>query len=126
MEDEKAARYEAVWPPSPTNQVGNVQADAARRYLTNYGWLDTIVGIGIGLIFHWLVFYATTNYILYYLISHRVDFFWNVVMASIIAMLASLLVWSRLRMFYRRLATTVLFASAAEGIVLIYALHLGT
>lgn len=130
INDEKAAGYEAVWPPPPTDQVEDVGADTAwhtsRRYLTNHAWLDTIVGIGIGLIFYWIVFYAVATYILYYLIPHRVDFFWNVVAACIIALLASLLLWIRLRIFYRRLALTILFACAIEGIVLMYAFHLGT
>ncbi len=124
--NEEATGQATVWPPPPTDQVKNVAADTARRYLTNYAWLDSVVGIGIGLSFYWFAVYAITNYVLYYLIPHTVDFFWSVVAACIIVLLGLLLAWSKLRLFYRRVAYTILITGAIEGMIIMYIFHLGT
>lgn len=123
---DEEADHATVWPPRPTDQVENTRVNTVSRYLTSYVWLDTIVGISGGLFSYWFAVYAITNYILYYLVPHTVGFFWNIVVACIVALLASVLVWIRLHTLYRRLANSILFTSAVAGMVTVYAFHLGT
>lgn len=112
----------AVWPPPPTGHIEGVISKVpivARLYLTNRGWLDTIAGIGIGLMFQWLAFYGVMGCI-QHLIPRRVDYFWNVVIGCGIALLVSLLIWHRLRLFYRRMANTALCAGFIESVAVMY------
>lgn len=123
--DKEAARAgdDVVWPPPPTERTEPLTPQAAivtRPYLIHLGWLDTIAGIGTGVIFWWVVLYGVVNYVLCYLIPPRIDFFWRVVDGFVIALMASLLVWLRLRSLYRRFANTMFCAGVAFGGVVVW------
>ena len=120
------AETEAIWPPPPTESDLVARATKTRPYLTYHGWLDTIVGIVLGITFWWFFSYGLMRYVMYYtmphklVLFHRADFFWNVMVSSIITLLVSAIIWSRLRLFYQRLANTIICASIVEGAALMY------
>ena len=99
---------ESTWPPAPAQIDKILGAVKLKPYLTSMGWLDTILGIFLGLTFHWFVFYGLINNVFYYLLSRNMQIHWGVEFSSGVTLLVSLVAWSRLRLLYRRLANTII------------------
>ena len=94
-----------------------------RLYLTGVKWLDIILGTITGLIFQWFASYGSCTGLYYLIIFHyhipKPPSMWYCVPACVVALLPSLLIWSRLRSICGTLANSLFWTCLAFGSLLL-------